>query len=267
MRRSNAFVAARRDAIMALLERDGQASVAELAEHFEVSQLTIRRDLDWLESRHVLSRQHGSASLLNPLGRPSGSQRVRANRAIAREAAKYVCDGDCIFINGSSTALSIIDFIEARDVTVVTNNGKALLIGEHPALSILLTGGEIRPPRASMTGEIAMDNVRRIRAKKCFLGCTAISVADGITSATAPEPVVNALMLSQSDEHFFVADSSKIGRTSSFPFGTVDDIDTLITDTGATPEEVSVFLAHGVSRVIRAEPGLEVDADEMPGLL
>ena len=90
MRRSNAFVAARRDAIMALLERDGQASVAELAEHFEVSQLTIRRDLDWLESRHVLSRQHGSASLLNPLGRPSGSQRVRANRAIAREAAKYV---------------------------------------------------------------------------------------------------------------------------------------------------------------------------------
>ena len=151
MRRSNAFVAARRDAIMALLERDGQASVAELAEHFEVSQLTIRRDLDWLESRHVLSRQHGSASLLNPLGRPSGSQRVRANRAIAREAAKYVCDGDCIFINGSSTALSIIDFIEARDVTVVTNNGKALLMGEHPALSILLTGGEIRPPRASMT--------------------------------------------------------------------------------------------------------------------
>lgn len=257
MRRSDAYVAARRDSIMAILEREGQVSVSDLAEKFEVSALTIRRDLDWLESRHVLSRQHGSATLLNPLGRPSGSSRIRANRAIAREAARYIKDGDCIFINGSSTALNIIDYITASDVTVVTNNCKVLLIGEHPNVSILLTGGEIRPPKASMVGELAMDSIRGVNAKKCFLGCTGISVVSGLTSATAPEPAVNALMLERSEECFIVADSSKLGLASSFPFGTVDDVDVLVTDNGASPEQISSLLAHGVGSVVRAEPSLE----------
>ena len=267
MRRSDAYVAARRDSIMAILERDGQVSVADLAERFEVSALTIRRDLDWLESRHVLSRQHGSATLLNPLGRPSGSSRIRANRAIAREAAKYVKDGDCIFLNGSSTALNIIDFITANDVTVVTNNCKVLLIGEHPNVSILLTGGEIRPPKASMVGELAMSNIRGVNAKKCFLGCTGISVATGITSATAPEPAINALMLERSEECFVVADSSKLGLASSFPFGTVDDVDVLVTDTGATAEQVSSLLANGVGSVVRAEPTLDSGGKDSEALL
>lgn len=256
MRRSDAYVAARRDSIMAILEREGRASVSELARHFKVSELTIRRDLDWLESRHVLSRQRGSATLLNPLGRPSGSSRIRANRAIAREAAKHVEDGDCIFLNGSSTALNIVDFITAKDVTVVTNNCKALLIGEQPNVSILLTGGEVRPSKASMIGELAMSNIRRINAAKCFLGCTGLSVVSGITSATAPEPSVNALMLERSKEHFVVADSSKIGLSSSFAFGSTDEIDVLITDTGVTAEQVSSLLTHGVGSVIRTEPTL-----------
>nr|WP_073293201.1 DeoR/GlpR family DNA-binding transcription regulator [Parolsenella massiliensis] len=259
MRRSNAYVAARRDSIMAILEREGHASVSDLAERFSVSVLTIRRDLDWLESRHVLSRQHGSATLLNPLGRPSGSSRIRANRAIAREAAKHVKDGDCIFLNGSSTALNIIDFITANDVTVVTNNCKVLLIGEHPNVSILLTGGEIRPPKASMVGKLAMDNIREVNAAKCFLGCTGLSVVSGITSATAPEPAINALMLERSREHYVVADSSKLGLVSSFSFGTVDEIDILFTDTGATGEQVSSLLAHGVGSVVRTEPTLDGD--------
>ena len=103
MKRSKALVASRRDEITAILEVRGQVSVAELAEHFDVSALTIRRDLDYLESQQVLTRQYGTATLLNPFGRPSGSRQIRANKAIAREAARYVEDGDCIFINTSST--------------------------------------------------------------------------------------------------------------------------------------------------------------------
>ena len=161
MKRSKALVASRRDEITAILERRGQVSVAELAEHFDVSALTIRRDLDYLESQQVLTRQYGTATLLNPFGRPSGSRQIRANKAIAREAARHVEDGDCIFINTSSTALGLLEFITAQDVTVITNNGKALMLEERQNVSVLLTGGEIRPPRASMTGEIAME---------CFYG-------------------------------------------------------------------------------------------------
>ena len=206
MKRSKALVAGRRDEITAILEGRGQVSVAELAEHFDVSALTIRRDLDYLESQQVLTRQYGTATLLNPFGRPSGSRQIRANKAIAREAARHVEDGDCIFINTSSTALGLLEFITAQDVTVITNNGKALMLEERQNVSVLLTGGEIRPPRASMTGEIAMETIKRVTAAKSFLGCTGLSANFGLTSATSPEPAINSVMLEHSQQHVIVAD-------------------------------------------------------------
>lgn len=258
MKRSKAHVAGRRDALIALLESRGQATVAELAEHFDVSALTIRRDLDYLESQQVLSRQHGAAVLLNPLGRPSGSWQIRSNRAIAREAARHVSDGDCIFINASSTALLVIDYITALDVTIITNNGKALLLDEAPNVTILLTGGEIRPPRPSMTGEIVLDYLRRVKATKCLLGATGVSASYGLTSATSPEPAVNALMIERSSERIVVADSSKIGLTSSFQFGSIDEVDLFITDAGASDEQVQELTDGGLGSVIRVDPTLAV---------
>lgn len=256
MKRSKAFVAARRDAIIALLESKGQVSVSELAEHFGTSALTIRRDLEYLEAQQVISRQYGTATLLNPLGRPSGSRQVRANKAIAREAARHVEDGDCIFINASATALSIISFISARDVTVITNNGKALLLDECPNISVLLTGGEIRPPRSSMTGEVTLDMIRRVTATKCFLGVTGFSANYGLTSATSPEPAINALMLERSKYHVIVADSSKIGLTASFQFGSADEVDLLITDTGATDAQIAKLKGYGLGDVVLVDPAL-----------
>lgn len=256
MKKSRAYVASRRDAIIALLEAKGEVSVAELADHFEVSALTIRRDLDSLEAQQVLTRQYGTAKLLNPLGRPSGSRQIRANKAIAREAAQHIEDGDCIFINASSTALSIIDYIKALDVTVITNNGKALLLDEHPNVTILLTGGEVRPPRTSMTGEVALDYIKRVTATKCFLGCTGISASYGLTSATSPEPALNTLMLERSREHVIVADSSKIGVTSSFQFGTCDEVGLFITDTGAADDQVAELERAGIGAILRVDPSL-----------
>ena len=253
MRRSRAYVASRRDAIVGLLEGRGEVSVSELAEKFQVSPLTIRRDLDYLESKQVVIRQYGVARLLNPLGRPSGSRQIRANKAIAREAARLVRDGDCIFINASSTALGVIPFITAQDVTVITNNGKALLLEERPNVSIILTGGEIRPPKAAMAGEVALDYIKRVTATKSILGITGISANYGLTSATAPEPVVNALMLERSRQHIIVADSSKVGLTSSFQFGSTDEVDLLITDSGATDAQVERLKAFGLGEVVRVD--------------
>lgn len=251
MKRSRAYVDSRRDQIVALLEQRGKISVSDLAEHFQTSPLTIRRDLDILEQQQVLTRQHGYASLLNPLGRPSGSRQVRANSAIAREAARYVKDGDCIFINASSTALAVINYISAQDVTVVTNNGKALLLEEKPNVSVILSGGEIRPPRASLTGEVTMDYIRRVSATKCFLGVTGFSADYGLTSATSPEPAINTLMLERSNYHVVVADSSKIGHTASFQFAAPDDVDLLITDDGATDEQIAPLRLAGMRDVTR----------------
>ena len=256
MKRSKALVASRRDEITAILEVRGQVSVAELAEHFDVSALTIRRDLDYLESQQ-----------LNPFGRPSGSRQIRANKAIAREAARHVEDGDCIFINTSSTALGLLEFITAQDVTVITNNGKALMLEERQNVSVLLTGGEIRPPRASMTGEIAMETIKRVTAAKSFLGCTGLSANFGLTSATSPEPAINSVMLEHSKQHVILADSSKIGLTSSFQFGSIDEIDLLITDTGISDDQVQLLKAYGIKEIVRVEPVLSpIDYDPITAM-
>lgn len=263
MKRSRDLVAERRDAIMNLIEQRGEVAVAELSERFSVSPLTIRRDLSYLEEQRVIVRQHGKAVLDNPLGRPSGTRRVRSIRAIAAQAASLVEDGDCIFINASSTALALVEQIQAQDVTVVTNNGKALFIAPSPYISLLLTGGEIRPPKTSMTGEDALRCIERVTATKCFLGTSGFSPVHGLTSATAPEPAVNAAMLDHALTHIVVADSEKIGRTSSFHWGEPGDVDLLITDTGSTEEQLQALERRGLRGAVRCDPSGELPAERL----
>ena len=150
----------------------------------------------------------------------------------------------------------MLEWIEAHDVTVVTNNGKALLLEDIHDLSIILTGGDIRPPRASMTGDTALECIQHITAAKCFLGCTGFSGEFGLTSATSPEPAINAQMLKRSRKHYVVADSSKLGTTSNFQFGSAEDIDLLITDTGATDEQISELKAAGLKDVVCVTPSI-----------
>ena len=123
-------------------------------------------------------------------------------------------------------------------------------------MTILLTGGEIRPARASMTGQIALDYIKTVTATKCFLGATGISASYGLTSATSPEPAINALMLERSKEHVIVADSSKIGVVSSFQFGSIDEVDLFITDTGATDEQIGSLEREGLGGFSRVDPSL-----------
>jgi len=252
MKRSRSFVEKRRDEIATLVERRGKISVNELAETFGVSPLTIRRDLAWLEEQSIVRRSYGMVTLVNPMGRPSGSKRIRANKAIAQVAAQFVEDGDSIFINTSSTAMGIIDYIEAKDVTVITNNSKAPRLPDRPNITVLLTGGEIREGRSSLTGALAVSCIERVSATKCFIGCSGLTPERGLTAATSPEPPVNALMIQQSEQHFVLADSSKLTYSAGFQFGTPDDVDVLITDDSATDAQVSALEDAGVGRIIRA---------------
>ena len=241
----------RRKAIVTQLEERGGASVAELAERFGVSPLTIRRDLDYLEERGLVSRQYGRATIVNTLGRPSGSRRILAKRAIARAAAGFVEDGDAIFLNASSTALDMIKYIEADDVSIITNNAKVMLLEGPLRVTVLLTGGAAMPPRASLTGQLALDTIGRYEAAKCFVGCSGISARAGLTSNTANEPPVDALMLQRSRRRFVLLDSSKLGAELTYHVADAREAGTLITDDGATDGQVQELYEAGVPRVIR----------------
>ena len=163
---SRSLVESRRAEIVETLSGRGNTKVTELAEEFGVSTLTIRRDLDFLVEKGLVRRLHGSVELIDPLGSPISSSAILAKRSIAEEAARFVEDGDTVFINTSSTALSVIEHITSQNVTVVTNNGKALQLTPPPGVSVILTGGEIRQPKWSMSGEFALSTVKHINAAK-----------------------------------------------------------------------------------------------------
>ncbi|HIY79519.1 MAG TPA: DeoR/GlpR family DNA-binding transcription regulator [Candidatus Olsenella excrementavium] len=256
MGKSRSFVEQRRDTITGILRARGRASVADLAEQLGISPLTVRRDLDYLEERGIATRRYGEAILAE-----EGTVAVRetdptlaARTAIARTAAKLVRNHDLIFVNTSSTALEMVSHVEAEGVTVVTNSAKAQRLPIPPSGMILMTGGEVRPPRGVLSGEFALNNIRSVSATNCFLGCAGISTTAGITSTTQQEATVNSLMVERSDRMILLADSSKLGIGAGFTYAPLDRVTLLITDTGATDEDVEVLLEAGIHEIRRVEP-------------
>lgn len=251
MATSRSFVASRRSSIMSLLEQYRQVSVSDLADRFKVSSLTIRRDLDELEAQGLISRSYGMATLLDPLSTGLSSNQITAKFKLAQAAAKLIEDGDTVFINTSSTAIKVLEFITAENITVVTNNGSVLAADYPPSMTVLVTGGEVRPAKKSMTGDFALASINQIRAAKCILGCSGISTERGLTTLVSNEMRVNSLMLKHSEQHIVLADSSKLGVSSSFQYGLLSDVDVLMTDESASNAQVKALEAAGVRKIVR----------------
>lgn len=248
------FVEQRRQSIVEILEREGRVVVSDLAERLGTSPLTIRRDLSALEERGIVDRRYGEAVISeSAAGNLEGAQSPfeAEKEAIARYATGLVEDNELLFINTSSTALALIPHIEARGVTAVTNSALAQNLPIPPDGMILVTGGEVRPPRGVLSGEFALANVRSVSATTCFVGCAGISTVTGITSTTQQEATVNSLMVERSDRMVLLADSSKLGIAAGFTYAPLNRVALLITDTGATDEDVEILKEAGIHEVVR----------------
>lgn len=256
-RRGRAFVEQRRQTILGILAEEGRVGVTSLAERLGVSQLTLRRDLAELEARGQVVRRYGEASLAGAAEgeeRPGSFPFEAEKAAIARAAAELVSEHELLFINTSSTALALVPHITAQGVTVVTNSALAQELPIPPSGMILVTGGEIRPPRGVLSGEFALANVRSVSATTCFVGCAGISTVTGITSTTQQEATVNSLMVERSDRMVLLADSSKLGVAAGFTYAPLDRVSLLITDTGATDEDVEILMEAGIHEIRRVAP-------------
>ena len=118
-------------------------------------------------------------------------------------------------------------------------------------MTVLVTGGEVRPAKKSLTGDFALASINQIRAAKCILGCSGISAERGLTTLVSNEMRVNSLMLKHSEQHIVLADASKLGVNSSFQYGLPADIDVLMTDESASISQVAALEAAGVRKVVR----------------
>jgi DeoR family fructose operon transcriptional repressor len=256
MKVSRSIVDNRRSRILEMLRHHESVKVNELAEQLNTSPLTIRRDLQALEKENLVMRFHGGASLMKDEGEENmfSSNLTLHKHAIAKEAAKFVEDGDTIFINTSSTALLILNYITAKQVTVITNNAKAIFSKIREDMMVFLIGGELRFPKESMVGDFAINNLSRVKASKCFLGCSGLTIEEGITTAVLQETAINELMLNRTTgERFILGDYQKIGRIHSFVSGSIDKISCLITDIYADQNVVSRLRERNID-VIQVKP-------------
>ena len=243
MKRERACVDNRRNCIIEIMKENPEVRVDDLAEKLGVSLITIRRDLQFLEEKQLLIRTYGGA--VASMDTEDEVQMYR--RLIARYAAGLVDDGDALFINTSSSALRVMEYITSNNVTVITNNGKAINCERGPGVSVVLTGGELRHPKEAMVGDFALRNLQPIYAKKAFIGCSGISAEVGMTTGIFNEVSINELMIDHATEAVcLLADHTKIGKNSSFISCPIEKIKYLITDEKASEEALALIREKGV---------------------
>ena len=212
MKTSRSIVNSRREKILETVRNGGDVSVSSLSEMLQVSPLTIRRDLQYLEEHKLLERFYGGARTGNAEVPRKNSRELRKER-IAKYAAGLVEDGDSILLNTSSTALAMVKYITSRNVTIITNNGN-IINEENPSqATIILLGGELRYQKGAMVGDFTKNSLAYVTAKKSFIGCTGISPDIGMVTEMVSEVNLNQMMFQRvTGASYILADSSKFGE-------------------------------------------------------
>lgn len=233
------------------------ADVNQLAERFQVTPTTIRRDLNILTELNYVERYFGGvryhAAAESEEVRPTeiADEKESIRRAIASAAAELVEDGETIFMNSSVTASLVLEYLGDKMVTVITNNGRALYMNKTPRTQLILTGGEVYGKKQSLVGEFANDALAKTTATKCILGVSGISVEGGITSRVLQETTINQVMLKRCiGQKIVVAEGSKIGINHSFYSGKIKDITHLITDSTASPTYLQELRDRGIHVIV-----------------
>ena len=245
MKASRSIVNSRREKILETVRSEGDVTVTALAEQLQVSPLTIRRDLQYLEEHKLLERFYGGARTGEAEESRKNSRELRKEK-IARYAASLVEDRDSIFINTSSTALAMVKYITSRRVTIITNNGN-IINEENPSqATIILLGGELRYMKGAMVGDFTRNNLAQVTAKKSFMGCSGISPEVGMTTEMVSEVTLNQLMFQRvTDSSYILADSSKLGEKIGSVSCPPEKIENIITDADAPADMVRRFREIG----------------------
>jgi DeoR/GlpR family transcriptional regulator of sugar metabolism len=239
--------------IVTLVEEEGRVSVAELAERFQVSAVTIRSDLATLEGHGYLLRTHGGA-MARPTGAtvPAFSLRQTVNAAekqrIGRTAAALVHDGDSIILDDSTTAWQVARHLkDHRELTVVTNSLYiALEFVDTPGVTVVMTGGTLRSVSASLVGDQGDCLLEGYHVQKGFFGVRGLTLEEGLTDPDQYGVEMKRRMVERSREVIVIADASKWNRLSFATFATLDQVNQIITDQGAPADMVRALQDRGI---------------------
>jgi len=246
----------RRDAILRTARDAGRVEVTALAEEYDVTHETIRRDLAALEDRGLVRRTRGGAipadRRLGPEPPLIDRQQVLEKDRIALAAVTQLPSQGTVIIDAGTTTEALARAIPAdRELTVVTNGlTVALALVAHPKVHTYLVGGRVRGRTMAAVEGWAMDCLRNVSAEVVFLGTNGISAERGLTTPTEVEARVKELMIQNARRKVVLADHTKFRADFFSHFGSLSQIDLVITDDGADDRKVAEVRAAGPEVVL-----------------
>jgi DeoR family transcriptional regulator of aga operon len=256
--------ALRHDTIRRAIEINGRVSIADLKDQLGVSEVTLREDLKYLERRKVLTRVRGGAvasrngAMELSLEETSTTNR-REKMAIGAKAAAMVQNGQTIIIDVGSTTTELAKALSAELVRVVViTNGLniALLLESLPGISVIVTGGTLRPLQHSLVAPMGTLLLDQLKADVAFLGCNGVDPVRGFTNTNIAEAEIKQAMVNAAAKTVFLADHAKIGEVASAFVTDISRADLLITDDGADGSVLANLRADGLA-IETVSPGFE----------
>lgn len=251
------FMEERRAKILEYLKKNGRAEIAELAKLADSTEITIRRDLTFLEDQGLIIKTHGGAikkEVNSTIWQTTTvnsrlCQNVENKRKIAAEVANLISDGESLMIDGGSTTQMVAEALcERKNLLVVTNSpdiGKILVGVEEN--KVIITGGELNNGTYSSLGSDAVAVISKYYVDKAILGLTGLIPSVGCFAAIPMETDIKKEMTLHARETIIVIDSSKIGVGAFCKAFDLTSINTLVTDkdiSEADSEKIRSFGIH-----------------------
>ncbi|MFD7664301.1 DeoR/GlpR family DNA-binding transcription regulator [Streptomyces sp. NPDC059788] len=270
----NLLAEQRRALILDEVRRRGGVRVNELTRRLNVSDMTVRRDLDALARQGMVEKVHGGAV---PVSEPSSHEpgfeaksglELSAKEDIAKAAAQMAAPGGAIALAGGTTAFALAQqLLDVPDLTVVTNSvrvadvfynaQRAAAGGPAPrpgAATVVLTGG-VRTPSDTLVGPVADAAIRSLHFDVLFLGVHGISVEAGLSTPNLAEAETNRHFVRSARRVVVVADHTKWGTVGLSSFASLEDVDVLVTDRGLPDQAREEIAELPPELVVAGEPG------------
>ncbi|MDD7271377.1 MAG: DeoR/GlpR family DNA-binding transcription regulator [Spirochaetales bacterium] len=242
----------RKKAILERVSRNKSIQITDLVEQFDVSVMTIRRDLAELEEKKYITRVYGGAVLneeeLNKPYFPRAEINSDIKDKIAKKASELVKEDDTLILDLGTTVLQVSKYLGGKKgISVVTCSIPVINeLEKYPNVNVFSLGGELKRDNHAFLGSGTEKEIEKYCADIAFIGCAGISFEFGLTNFYHQTAYLCSKIIKQSKKVILLADSSKFGKAKSAVVGKLTDIDALITDDGIPKEYLEFFERSGV---------------------
>lgn len=246
----------RKEQIISILNSKGNVKVSELSRLYNVSEVTIRKDLQELEEAGKVRRVHGGAvPVYNLKFEPTFSEKadrlIDEKALIGKAAAALVKDGDTIALDAGTTTLQVAKNIKAKDLTVITNSlDIAEELAERENIEVVIIGGILRRETRALVGPVVDRVLTNLRVDKAFVGTNGLSLKDGATTPNIIEADTKKQIIRSAKKAIIVCDHTKFDFVSFAKIVDIEEIDCVVTDEELDNDIKTAFKEEGLKIII-----------------